>query len=64
MVAEGAKEIRLPLGQGIAGAVGATGEIINIPDAYQDPRFNPSHDKKTGYKTNTILCAPVVRASD
>jgi len=60
MVAEGAKEIRLPLGQGIAGTVGATGEIINIPDAYQDSRFNPSHDKKTGYKTSTILCAPVV----
>jgi len=59
-VAEGAKEIRLPLGQGIAGTVGATGEIINIPDAYQDSRFSPSHDKKTGYKTNTILCAPVI----
>ena len=60
VVAEGAKEIRLPLGQGIGGTVGATGEIINIPDAYQDSRFNPSHDKKSGYKTNTILAAPVV----
>src|SRR5882762_1485525 len=30
------KEIVLPLGRGIAGTVGATGETINIPDAYAD----------------------------
>jgi adenylate cyclase len=60
MVAEGAKEIRLPVGKGIAGTVAANGEVINIPDAYQDSRFNPENDKKTGYKTNTILCAPVM----
>ena len=35
LVAEGAREIRLPVGAGIAGTVAATGEIINIPDAYQ-----------------------------
>jgi signal transduction protein with GAF and PtsI domain len=39
-VAEGAKDIRLPLGQGIAGAVAASGQTINIPDAYADPRFS------------------------
>src|SRR5437660_9138852 len=31
------QEIRLPLGQGIAGHVAATGETVSIPDAYQDP---------------------------
>ena len=52
-------EIRLPLGKGIAGYVGQTGETINIPDAYKDSRFNPDFDKKTGYKTKTILCMPM-----
>ena len=61
-VAEGAKNIRVPLGEGIAGTVAATGETINIPDAYSDPRFSSSFDKATGYRTNTILCMPVYNA--
>lgn len=52
-------EIRFPLGMGIAGAVGMTGEIINIPDAYKDARFNPEFDKKTGFRTRSILCVPL-----
>lgn len=58
-VAEGAKNIRVPLGQGIAGTVAATGETINIIDAYSDPRFSSSADKATGYRTTTILCMPI-----
>jgi diguanylate cyclase (GGDEF)-like protein len=52
-------ELRFPLGVGIAGTVGLTGEIINIPDAYGDPRFNPEFDKKTGFRTKSILCVPL-----
>jgi len=61
MVAEGVetKEIRFPNHLGIAGTVFTTGETANIPDAYMDPRFNQEIDKKTGYKTDTILCMPV-----
>lgn len=53
------EEIRLPIGRGIAGHVAKTGEIVNIPDAYQDPRFTPEVDKRTGYRTRTILCLPI-----
>lgn len=53
------KELRFPIGRGIAGHVAATRAIININDAYSDPRFNPAFDKKTGYRTDTILCAPL-----
>ncbi len=53
------KEIRLKIGVGIAGYVAKTGETINIKDAYQDDRFDPSTDKKTGYKTKSILCMPI-----
>lgn len=60
-IAEGAEkfEIRQPIGKGISGQVARTGEAINIKDAYQDSRFNPAFDKKTGYRTKSILCMPV-----
>lgn len=53
------QEIRLPLGKGIAGHVAKTGDIVNIPDAYADPRFNPDVDKRTGFRTRNILCLPI-----
>lgn len=53
------KEIRFPLGTGIAGQVAMTGEILNIVDAYSDPRFNRTVDQLTGYRTETILCMPI-----
>jgi sigma-B regulation protein RsbU (phosphoserine phosphatase) len=56
---EGKGTIRLPLGKGIAGYVAATGDTINIPDAYMDPRFNPDFDRQTGYRTESILCTPM-----
>lgn len=52
-------EIRLPLGKGIAGYVAATGDTLNIPDAYLDARFNPEIDRNSGYHTRTILCMPM-----
>lgn len=53
------KEIRFPVDKGLAGYVVRTGESVNIEDAYHDDRFNPEVDKKTGYKTKTILCMPI-----
>ncbi|KAI9349437.1 hypothetical protein DFJ73DRAFT_625475 [Zopfochytrium polystomum] len=58
-VAEGEKEIRIPMRKGIAGHVASTGEILNIPNAYNDRRFNRSVDLKTGFKTRNILCMPL-----
>ena len=45
-------EIRIPRTASLCGSVVSTGESIMIENAYQDPRFNPSNDLKTGYKTN------------
>ena len=61
-VAEGmsTREIRLPIGSGIAGATAQTRTIINIPDAYADNRFNPAYDKSSGFRTRSILSAPIV----
>ncbi|WP_338023849.1 GAF and HD-GYP domain-containing protein [Archangium primigenium] len=59
-VAQGSKnEIRLPVGSGIAGQVAETGEVINLPDAYADERFNRSFDTLSGYRTQSVLCVPM-----
>jgi len=52
-------EIRLPMGQGVAGHVAATGEPVILGDAYQDPRFDRSVDEQTGYRSREMLCMPV-----
>ncbi|GFQ71124.1 probable 3',5'-cyclic phosphodiesterase pde-5 [Trichonephila clavata] len=53
------QEIRFPIGKGIAGYVAMTGESLNIPDAYNDSRFNRSVDQRTGYNTRNLLCMPI-----
>ncbi len=54
-----ALEIRLPVGTGIAGQVAASGETINVPDAYADPRFDRNVDLRSGYRTLNLLVVPV-----
>ena len=48
----------MPL-KGIAGHIAKTGEIVNLPDCYDDHRFDHSMDMKTGYRTKQMLCVPV-----
>jgi len=55
-------EIRLEVGEGIAGWVAETREIVNIPDAYADQRFQPAVDLKSGYRTHSILAVPMLGA--
>ncbi|RNA39713.1 dual 3 -5 -cyclic-AMP and -GMP phosphodiesterase 11 isoform X1, partial [Brachionus plicatilis] len=54
------EQIKIPYGKGIVGYVASTGESVNIIDAYSDPRFNATIDQKTGYKTKSILCLPIL----
>lgn len=60
-LAEG--RIRIPLGTGIAGHVARTREPLNVPDAYADLRFNPQVDRDTGFRTRSILCAPMTSST-
>jgi signal transduction histidine kinase/putative methionine-R-sulfoxide reductase with GAF domain len=55
-------EIRLDVGEGIAGWVAQTREIVNIPDAYADGRFQPAFDLRSGYRTRSILSVPMLGA--
>ncbi len=54
-------ELRFPAGLGIAGQVARTGMLVNLPDAYADPRFNPDFDKTSGFRTRSML---TVRLAD
>jgi serine/threonine protein kinase len=51
--------IRLRVGTGIAGTVARTGETINVRDAYSDSRFDQRTDVSSGFKTVSILAAPM-----
>lgn len=53
------REITVPWGKGLVGYAAETGETVNIPDAYADPRFNKEVDLQTGYHTKSLLCKPV-----
>jgi phosphoserine phosphatase RsbU/P len=59
-VAEGSGVIRLPIGRGIAGSVAADGVLVNIPAAYDDARFDRANDQRTGFRTRSILCLPMI----
>ena len=56
------REIRLMNTEGIAGTVFQSGEGLIIEDAYADDRFNQEVDRQTGFKTKSILCAPIKTA--
>lgn len=53
------KEIRLGLGEGIAGWVAQVGETVNVEDAYADARFSRETDQRSGYRTRSILAMPM-----
>jgi signal transduction histidine kinase len=53
------RSIRLKIGHGIAGHVARTGKPLHIRDAYKDPRFSPEWDMISGYRTHSILAAPM-----
>jgi adenylate cyclase len=61
-VAEGTEvaEIRFPQSLGLAGHAVSTGQVLNIKDAYEDPRFNPEVDQRTAFRTRSVLCVPVI----
>ena len=53
------EKVTIPRGRGIAGEVALTAQAKIINDVQSYPRFDPSFDKKTGFKTKAILCVPL-----
>ena len=54
------KQISIELGEGIAGWVAENREPLLIEDCYKDPRFNPEFDKKSNFRTKSMLCVPLI----
>jgi len=53
------KEIRLKMGEGIAGWVAKNAEPVLIPDASKDSRWASRFDKKSKFQTRNMVCVPV-----
>ena len=54
------REIRLPLdGRSLAAEVGRSGRLLRIDAPYEDPRFDPSVDARSGFRTRSMLVAPI-----
>lgn len=54
------RELRLPIdGPGLAAAVAREGAVLRVDDAYADPRFDPSVDARTGFRTRSLLVVPI-----
>ena len=56
--------VRFDARRGIAGVAALTGRIVNVDDAYSDPRFNSDIDTQTGYRTHNLLAAPLQNLID
>ncbi len=59
LIADEINEIRLKMGEGIAGWVAQNGGTLNIEDVQSDERFQSKIDEITGYETKNMLCYPV-----
>jgi PAS domain S-box-containing protein len=53
-------EIRVKQGQGIAGWVALHGEPLIINDVYADKRFYSDADRRSGFRTNSMICIPLL----
>ena len=53
------EEFRIAVGQGIAGWVAQTGQEVLSNDVSRDPRFFQGIDQQTGFRTKSVLCAPL-----
>jgi diguanylate cyclase (GGDEF)-like protein len=53
------KDVRIKLGQGIAGWVAQHGEVVIVPDTSKDTRFFGKVDEKTKMATRSIVAVPV-----
>ena len=58
-VGDAIRSVRMRVGEGIAGMVARTGKTIRVRDAYRDKRFTRTSDELPGYRTQSILAAPM-----
>src|SRR6201994_4186020 len=57
--AEALKDVRLKMGEGIAGWVAKNGEARIVPDVRSDPAFASRVDETTQWETRSVICVPL-----
>lgn len=58
-VALQSSEIRMQCRKGIVGHSFTNNVVVNVVDPYNDARFNSEPDRKSGFRTRSLLCAPM-----
>ena len=61
---EGVRQLSQPIEQGILGAAASTNTFVLVDDAQNDPRWDPTADRKTGFTTRCILATPIRRRDE
>jgi len=59
VIGEQVRSVRMKLGHGLAGSVAKSGQPVRVKRAYEDPRFERDWDVLTGYKTTSMMAAPL-----
>jgi phosphoserine phosphatase len=63
-VASDIRDVRIGVGTGLVGTCARDREIINVPDCYADPRFDPQVDRNSGFRTRCSLTLPLIDHRD
>jgi GAF domain-containing protein len=56
---EAVKQLRIPLGHGIAGGVALSGQPLAVADVQRDPRWAGDIGEQVGYRPESLLCVPL-----
>jgi len=57
--AEALKDVRIKVGQGLAGWVAQTGHAVVVADTSRDARFSGKVDERTNVETRSVVAVPV-----
>ena len=61
---ESVRHLRQAIEQGIPGAAASTNTFVLVEDAQNDPRWDPTNDKVSGFTTRSILATPIKRREE
>ena len=61
---ESVRHLSQAIEQGIPGAAASTNTFMLVEDAQNDPRWDPTNDRRTGFTTRSILATPIKRREE
>ena len=61
---ESVRHLSQAIEQGILGAAALTNTFVLVEDVQNDPRWDPTNDRRTGFATRSILATPIKRRDE